>query len=177
MNAEYFYHYLTKARRALWASLRSLSDEELSKALVPADGARCIKDFVAHIAMVEDGWFRGDLLGKPLVMDSMGREPTSEDTYWHHQDKSLEWLLAYWEAVEQDTLARWSELLKLVVASHRVPAYDNKPELTITADEVLWHVMQHEVRHTAQIVQMIRLLGHKPPSLDLLFFAAPDNTI
>jgi uncharacterized damage-inducible protein DinB len=176
MTHEYFYQYLTKARRALWASLRSLSDEELSKAVIPTDGARCIKDLVFHIIMVENGWFRGDLLGQPLVMDMMGTEPMSEDAYWHHQDESLDGLLAYWEAVEQDTLTRWAALMELVVAKHRVVAYDNKPELTITADEVLWHVMQHEVRHTAQIVQMIRLLGHKPPSLDLVFFAAPDDS-
>ena len=176
MNAEYFYHYLTRARRALWASLRSLSDEALSKAIVPTGGAGCIKDLVLHIVMVEDGWFRGDLLGQPCVMDSFGTDPSAFDG-WHHPDKSLDWLIAYWEAVEQDTLVRWSELMELVVANYRVPAYDNKPELTITADEVLWHVMQHEVRHTAQIVQMIRLLGHKPPALDLLFFAAPDDTV
>ena len=35
-----------------------------------------------------------------------------------------------------------------------------------------WHVMQHEVRHTAHIVQLIRLLGHTPPPLDLVFFNA-----
>ncbi len=176
MNAEYFYQYLTKARRALWASLRSLTDEELSKPVLPTNGARCIKDLMVHIAMVEDGWFRGDLLGQPVIMDLMGRSPRSEDAYWHHQDESLESLLEYWEAVEKDTLARWSELMKLVDANHRISAYDNKPELTISADEVMWHVMQHEVRHSAHIVQMIRLLGHKPPSLDLVFFAAPDDT-
>jgi uncharacterized damage-inducible protein DinB len=174
MNAEAFYQYLTKARRALWDSLRALSDEQLSKVVVPTNGARCIKDLMVHIAMVEDGWFRGDLLGQPCVIERFEADTNVEG--WHHQDKSLEWLIAYWEAVEQDTLKRWSELMKLVAANHSVPAYDNKPELTITANEVLWHVMQHEVRHSAQIVQMIRLLGHKPPSLDLLFFAAPDDT-
>jgi uncharacterized damage-inducible protein DinB len=174
MKAEYFYQYLTKARRTLLASLRDLSDEELSKPVVPTDGARCIKDLVLHIIMVEDGWFRGDLLGQAFVLDNIVPDPSAVDG-WHHSDKSLEWLIAYWEAVEKDTLARWSDLMKLVAANHRVPAYDNKPELTISADEVIWHVMQHEVRHSAQIVQMIRLLGHKPPSLDLLFFAAPDD--
>ncbi|AFD25438.1 Yfit/DinB family protein [Deinococcus gobiensis I-0] len=29
--------------------------------------------------------------------------------------------------------------------------------------------MGHEVRHTAQRVQMIRLLGHTPPSLNRVF--------
>ena len=52
--------------------------------------------------------------------------------------------------------------------NRRIPALDDRPE-TVSADEVMWHVMQHEVRHTAQIVQMIRTLGYEPPSLDLVF--------
>lgn len=171
MEAAAFYHYLTQARRQLWTTLRALPDEALSQAVLPTDGARCIKDLVAHIAMVEDGWFRGDLLGQPLEMDRLGRAPTSEDTYWHHQNESLESLLAYWEAVEADTLRRWPELLEVVAEGRRVKALDDHPE-TVSADEVIWHVMQHEVRHTAQIVQMIRLLGQRPPSLDLVFLAA-----
>ncbi len=171
MDAETFYRYLTQAGRRLWTTLQDMPDEALSKAVIPTEGARCIKDLVAHIAMVEDGWFRGDLLGQSLVMDSMGRGPTSEDAYWHHQDESLESLLAYWETVETDTLGRWPALMAVVATDRRVTALDDRPE-TISADEVIWHVMQHEVRHTAQIVQMIRLLGHQPPSLDLVFLTA-----
>lgn len=171
MDTEAFYRYLTQARRQLWTTLHAMPDEALSKAVIPTEGARCIKDLVAHIAMVEDGWFRGDLLGQSLVMDGVGRAPTSEDAYWHHQDEPLESLLAYWEAVETDTLGRWPELMAVVAANRRVTALDDQPE-TISADEVIWHVMQHEVRHTAQIVQMIRLLGHQPPSLDLVFLTA-----
>ena len=68
-------------------------------------------------------------------------------------------LLAYWEAVESDTLGRWPELMAMVAANRRVTTSNDPPE-TISADEVIWHVVQHEVRHTAQIVQMIRPLGH-----------------
>ncbi len=171
MTAEAFYRYLMWARRKLWASLETLPDETLSKAVVPTDGARCIKDLVAHIAVVEDGWFRGDLLGQPMVMDAMNRAPTSEDAYWHHQNESLESLLAYWRAVETDTLARWPALMAVVAENPAVKLAEDRPE-TMSADEVVWHAMQHEVRHTAQIVQMIRSLGHKPPSLDLWYLRA-----
>jgi uncharacterized damage-inducible protein DinB len=171
MTAESFYRYLMWARRKIWVSLEALPDEALSKAVSPADGMRCIKDFVAHIAMVEDGWFQGDLLVQPLMMDRMGREAASDDAYWHHQNESLESLLAYWRAVESDTLACWSELMAVVAENRTVKLNEDLPE-TMSADEVVWHVMQHEVRHTAQIVQMIRLLGHKPPGLDLSYFKA-----
>ena len=43
----------------------------------------------------------------------------------------------------------------------------------MTLDALLWHVMTHEVRHTAQIVLLIRLLGHTPPWLDYLRFVRP----
>ena len=33
---------------------------------------------------------------------------------------------------------------------------------------VLWHIMIHEMRHTAQIAVLLRIQGIKPPSLDLL---------
>ena len=80
MHTHDFYDYLTRARRTLWAALRTLTDEELSRPVLPSPGARCIKDLVAHIAVVEDGWFRGDLLGAPLVAESLGRpEPRSAD--------------------------------------------------------------------------------------------------
>lgn len=171
MDTETFYRYLTQARRQLWTTLRAIPDEALSKAVIPTEGARCIKDLVKHVAMVEDGWFRGDLLGQPLVLDHFGGEPTSADEYWHHEDEPLDSLLAYWEAVEVDTLARWPELIDVVSADRRVPVSEDRPE-TLSADEVICHVMQHEVRHTAQIVQMIRLLGHQPPSLDLVFLTA-----
>ncbi|CAA9562607.1 MAG: hypothetical protein AVDCRST_MAG86-761 [uncultured Truepera sp.] len=171
MDTEAFYRYLTQARRQLWTTLRAMPDEALSQAVIPTEGARCIKDLVKHVAIVEDGWFRLDLLGQPLVLETFGGEPTSADAYWHHQDEPLESLLAYWEAVESDTLGRWPELMDVVSADRRVPVSEDRLE-TLSADEVIWHVMQHEVRHTAQVVQMIRLLGRQPPALDLVFLTA-----
>lgn len=172
MDAPAFYTYLTRARRELWTALRALSDEELSRPVLQTEGARCLKDFAMHVPVVEDGWFRGDLLGQPLVLDGFGwPEPASAAEYWHHEDKPLETLLAYWETVEAATLAGWPKLLEVAASGRRIPVDESRPE-TLSADEVLWHVMQHEVRHTAQMVQMLRLLGHKPPSLDLVFLMA-----
>lgn len=169
MDASAFYAYLTRARRDLWAELRRPSDGDLSRPVVPAQGARWLKDLALHVATAEDGWFRGDLLGRPLMFGRLGwPEPASADGDWHHEDKPLDTLLAYWEAVEAATLAGWPELLEVAASGRRIPVGESRPE-TLSADEVLWHVMGHEVRHTAQMGQMIRLLGHTPPSLDLVF--------
>ncbi|GEM48357.1 DinB family protein [Deinococcus cellulosilyticus] len=168
MQPEMFYTYLTKARRLLWDTLRTLSDEELSRPVLPSDGARCIKDLVHHIAIVEDGWFRLDLLGEPMVYAAFGAEPRSADEYWHHETETLEKLLSYWEAVEKDTLKRWPDIMAVAQSGRRIKAFDDRAE-TLSAEEVLWHVMQHEVRHTAHIVQLVRLIGHTPPQLDYVF--------
>ena len=42
------------------------------------------------------------------------------------------------------------------------------PDERYTVDGLLWHVMIHEMRHTAQIAVLLRTQGIKPPWLDLL---------
>lgn len=171
MDAETFYHYLIWARRRLWDTLRALPDEELSRPVLPSDGARGVKDLLHHVAVVEDGWVHASLFARPLVLDDLGRSPRSADEYWHHEREPLDTILAYHTAVEADTLRLWPDIMEAARAGRRVEAFDDRPE-TLSADEVIWHVMQHEVRHTAQIVLLLRLLGHTPPALDLAFQAA-----
>lgn len=67
---------------------------------------------------MEDGWFRGDLLGQLLVLEDFGPGAKSADEYWHHETESLESLLAYWETVEAGTLRHWPELMQ-TAASRR----------------------------------------------------------
>ncbi len=67
--------------------------------------------------------------------------------------------------MEQSTLAYLSTLtddeLKRIVIVH------DAPEETYTVDGLLWHVMIHEMRHTAQIAVLLRTQGIEPPWLDL----------
>jgi uncharacterized damage-inducible protein DinB len=44
----------------------------------------------------------------------------------------------------------------------------DSPEERFTVDGLLWHVMIHEMRHTAQIAVLLRTQDIKPPFLDLL---------
>jgi uncharacterized damage-inducible protein DinB len=37
-------------------------------------------------------------------------------------------------------------------------------------DGLLWNVMFHEMRHTAQITVLLRTQGIKPPALDLYYY-------
>jgi hypothetical protein len=54
--------------------------------------------------------------------------------------------------------------LKPIVTLH------DSPQERYTVDGLLWHVMIHEMRHTAQIAVLLRTQGIKPPSLDLFFY-------
>ena len=46
----------------------------------------------------------------------------------------------------------------------------DSPTESFAVDGLLWHVMIHEMRHTAQIAVLLRMQNIKPPSLDLLFY-------
>ncbi len=166
MNIPETYDYLIRARRDLWTALEAVPDEVLSRPLL--DGARfhCIKDLVVHVAEVEDGWIHGDILREDLVQTAFPalRDSEGGPVYGGF---TLEILLDYWRAVEQSTLSYLAALndaeLQRIIAS-------DSPGERFTVDGLLWHVMMHEIRHTAQIVMLLRMQGIKPPSLDLLFY-------
>lgn len=165
MNLPDLYDYLVRARRDLWAVLEGAPDEALSKPLLNGDRFHCIKDLVLHTAEVEDGWLHGDILRVPFVQGSF---PELQHRP-HFEDVPLGKLLDYWRAVEADTLRH---LNALAADPERVVTVEDWPphHQQFRLDGLLWHVLLHEVRHTAQMVVLLRMQDIKPPSLDLLFY-------
>jgi uncharacterized damage-inducible protein DinB len=167
MNISESYDYLVRARRDLWATLETVPDEVLSRPLLPGERFHCIKDLVMHVPMVEDSWIHEDILRDQTVRHSI---PAVANARWgpDYAGFALKALLDYWRAVEQSTLGYLATLtadeLKRLVADHDAPEY------RIPVDLLLWHVMIHEMRHTAQIAVLLRTQGIKPPSLDLLSY-------
>lgn len=161
------YHYLGQARRDLWASLMQMPDEALSRAQLDGERFHCIKDLVFHLAAVEDGWLHEDILRLPPVIDSF---PVLADTRGgaEYARFPLPVLLEYWRAVESRMQAYLVTLTAEELA--RVVTVHDAPDEHYTAERLLWHVMLHEVRHTAQICLLLRQQQLTPPSLDLLFF-------
>lgn len=167
MNIPQMYDYLMRARHELWGALEAVPDEVLSRPILGGERFRCIKDLVFHIASVEDLWLHEDIQrSQPVLMQT----PALKDTIGgpEYAGFPLSTLLSYWRAVEQSTLGYLSELtgdeLERVVHLH------DAPEQAYILQDLLWHVMLHEVRHTAQIVLLLRIQGIKPPALDLLWF-------
>lgn len=167
MNVAETYDYLVRSRRDLWAAMESVPDEVLSRPLLGGSELHCIKDLVFHVASVEDGWIHEDILREqPVLQTTPGLKDTQGGPAY--ADFALGTLLDYWKAVEQSSLTYLARLtdeeLKRIVIVH------DSPSDRFTVDSLLWHVMIHEMRHTAQIAVLMRTQGIKPPSLDLLFY-------
>jgi uncharacterized damage-inducible protein DinB len=83
-------------------------------------------------------------------------------------DVPLALLLDYWSAVENESCDFIATLSAADLT--RVVTVADWPDKQLTVDGLLWHVMIHEVRHSAQMVVLLRNAGVRPPSLDLLFY-------
>ena len=169
MTVPEIYDYLVRARGDLWTTLEGVPDEVLSRQVLDGKRLHSIKDLIFHAAVVEDCWLHEDILREKPVLDTF---PVFGDSPWApvYSGFALRTLLDYWRAVEQSTLAYLASLtdaeLKRVVIVH------DAPEETYTVDGLLWHVMIHEMRHTAQIAVLLRTQGIEPPWLDLKNYLA-----
>jgi uncharacterized damage-inducible protein DinB len=167
MNIPETYDYLIRARRDLWAALQGVPDEVLSRPLLNGDKFHCIKDLLFHVAATEDFWIREEILREQSVRQTI---PALKDTRGGpiFAGFALPVLLDYWRLVEQSTLMYLPTVdddeLKRIVTVH------DRPGKRFTVDGVLWNVMFHEMRHTAQISVLLRTQGIKPPSLDLYYY-------
>lgn len=161
------YDYLVWARRDLRATLEATPHEILSRPLILADRFRCLKDMLFHVIEVEDGWMQGDIRQRPMVQEqfpSLRASPGGPA----FADVPLALLLDYWSAVENESCDYLASLSESDLTRHVV--VEDWPEKQLTVGGLLWHVMIHETRHTAQMVVLLRNAGVRPPSLDLLFY-------
>ncbi len=166
MTVQSFYDYLRRSRQDLFTFLRSMPIESISRDVIPGERFHSIKDLVIHIAVVEDSWLHEDILKDTPIWESVSGFPQNFEQEYH-ASQSLEWMLEYWLAVQKSTLSYLEklepEMLKTEIAMPREVGQE-----FFSVGEVLWHVMQHEVRHTAQIMVLARQLGFEPPQLDLI---------
>ena len=168
MNVPDYYDYLCAAREQLWNFLRALPAEDLDRELIQGERFHNIKDLLLHVMDVEDHWVHGV---------ARGARGYHEQDYTHEwgipnaRQYDLNWILGYSRSVQAETL---KFLASNPDMGAQVALIQDDPETsTVSLDQLMWHVMTHEVRHTAQIALLIRLLGHTPPWLDYLRFARP----
>jgi uncharacterized damage-inducible protein DinB len=165
MNIPEMYDYLVRTRRDLWAALESVPDEVLNAPLLKGERFHSIKDLALHIPSTEDGWLHYTILQDEPVQHAMPAIKDIQDSPPNARF-ALETLLEYWRAVEKSTLAYLEKLTPQEL--NRI--VEDSPEEHFKLDGLLWHVMIHEMRHTAQICVLLRTQGIKPPALDLLWY-------
>jgi uncharacterized damage-inducible protein DinB len=172
MTVPEYYDYLVRARRDLWAFLQTVPDDVLSKPVLPGERFHCLKDLIVHVPIVEDSWLHEDILRDQPVWEVTPCMANASDGPVYAAF-SLEDLLGYWQAVERSTLA-YLERLTQEELERKVTIKRKNGEDHYTVHGLLWHVMQHETRHTAQIALLTRQAGCSPPQLDLLVYLPSD---
>ena len=165
MNLPEVYDYLVRTRRELWSALEAVPDDVLARPLLDGRKFHCIKDLVFHVPTVEDGWINLDILRRAPVLQTDPALKDCEDGPFF-ADVPLADLLAYWRAVEEHTRG-YLATLTADELGRGVPV--EGWGASVKVDGLLWHVAIHEIRHTAQIVVLLRTQGIKPPTLDLLW--------
>ncbi|MDL2343703.1 DinB family protein [Deinococcus sp. MIMF12] len=168
MNVREYFTYLSGAREELHNFLRALPESELNQPLIEGgDRFHCIKDLLLHVVDVEDHWIHDVARGGQGVSSRYPHDwvrPRAEGY-------ALGWILQYAGEVQERTRAFLESGPDL---ERRVRLIQDDPRSeTVSVDGLMWHVMTHEVRHTAQIALLIRMLGHTPPWLDFLRFVRP----
>ena len=121
--------------------------EVLSRPLLNGARFHCTKDLVFHISGTEDGGLHATILEDEPVQHTLPSVRDIPDGPFR-AGVALGTLLDSWRAVEQSTLRSLPALtdddLKRLV-------HDSATERFVP-DGLLWHVLLHEVRHTAQSV-------------------------
>ncbi|GGL93944.1 damage-inducible protein DinB [Deinococcus aerolatus] len=172
MNVREYYSYLSAAREQLWNYLRALPAADLDRDLIePGERFHSIKDLLLHVTDVEDHWVHFIARGENLQSDGRFKHNWVKPQAEQYE---LSWIIDYGRTVGGQTQAfldSGPDLNRCVKLVQDDPASD-----TVTLDQLMWHVMTHEVRHTAQIALLVRQLGHTPPWLDYLRFARPQAT-
>lgn len=172
MNVREYYTYLSASREQLWNFVRALPTEDLDRSIIEnGERFKSIKDLLLHVIDVEDHWIhaiaRHDGVQQAGLYKHNWVEPRAEQY-------DLNWIIEYGQVVTERTVQFLDSQPDLEQEVKLVQ--DDPVSATVTLDQLLWHVMTHEVRHTAQIALLIRMLGHTPPWLDYMRFVRPHMT-
>ena len=164
MDIPSFYSYLIRARRYLWHVVGEVPDEVLARDVIPTgERFHSIKDLLLHTPVVEDSWLHYQILEDQPYLETVPAIAEAQEGS-RYATMPLADILNYWRAVEANTQAYLSTLAPTELTRSVRDGDD-----IFSVDDILWHVMQHEVRHTAQVALLLRQVGITPPPLHLCF--------
>jgi uncharacterized damage-inducible protein DinB len=116
----------------------------------PAQGMYSFGDLLRHMVDTEEFWIQGVLRGRGGSPDRNRKDyPTVAKIF---KD---------WGKIHQKTLATLSRMPASALSRKVKIEQDGK----VPVSWLLWHVVEHEVHHRAQIMVYLRLLGVEPPQI------------
>jgi len=142
------YPYWERVRKTMIQAARLIPKGKLEWR--PVKKMFTIGDLLRHMVDTEEFWIQGVLLGK-------GGNPDRKRKDFPTVDK----ILKDWERIHKKTLAALSRM-PFSSLSKKVQIQENGQ---VPVGWLLWHVVEHEVHHRAQIVTYLRLLGVEPPQI------------
>ncbi|MFP5263298.1 MAG: DinB family protein [Blastocatellia bacterium] len=144
------------ANRRLLEAAEQLSPEEFTRGVGGAYGS--VRTTLVHIMEVERGWVArcdGD----------MGWPDLNPEDF-----PSLESVREEWRSVEQVTRGIMSRLAEGDLGRVVPYQFEGEEPRTARVAEVLQHAANHAAHHRGQVTLMLRMLGHAPGNLDMLFY-------
>jgi uncharacterized damage-inducible protein DinB len=155
-------------RHKLWASDRYCSEIAV---LTPERFTQdtwssfpSIRDTVVHMFSADGRWLDRFNGRPPRAKLEPGGYPYLED------------IRAKWREIEESQLAFVEQLGDTALSGKiTMPAEDGRPEQSVPAWPVLFHVAHHAGYHRGQLATMLRQLGHKPPVTDFLDYIDSAN--
>jgi uncharacterized damage-inducible protein DinB len=170
MKAIDLFPYWNDNRALLVGVIGGLPDEELE--VRPAPGLRSLGEVLRHVIATEEYWWYGGINGAPYDR-------------WRPQDKRFsadEWNNLTNEEKEAARARRFPTVAAIVDGLHaaHAPVESFLRELDAadlcekrratwgddnTLRWILWHLVEHDQHHRAQIFTRLRMRGHAPPQI------------
>ena len=149
-TARLFKHW-DEVRAGLIEALEKLDHRQLD--FVPGPGLWSLKETVCHIAETERGWFRY------AVARQLGSWEEAEISPGDFS--SLDTLKSLLKAVHSDTEAMFQPDPDAFNASKVRLPWGAK----VTVEDVVWHVIEHEIHHRGEIYLMLGMQGIEAPDV------------
>jgi uncharacterized damage-inducible protein DinB len=157
-DLQFLYDYNYWANRKLFGVLSQLTPEQFTENVAGSYGS--IRNTLVHVLSAEAGWL--DRCGGPK------RGPRLNPADF----PTLESVTNAWEKVEAQLREFLGKLEDEDLVSNAEYSTERAEKVSMPLGELLQHAAIHGVHHRGQVALLLRLLGHAPGYLDLLFYIA-----
>lgn len=162
-NIERMYDYGYWANKKLFAVIAQLTPEQFTQTVAGSYGS--IRNTLVHTLSAEWGWLDrsgGHARGPALKTDDFPTAASLIDAWTRVE----EWMRAFLTGLSDEDLGRLVE--------YKNPRGEAR---AMVLGEILQHGANHGVHHRGQVALLLRMLGHVPGNIDLLFYDAERRNI